>query len=101
MLHRLTFAPCLMHTPSLTAILVHPSAEHIFLYCFRATFLGACSSSSLVNARFLFGLLSPFVILIFTTSLLVTAADVARVEVPRRGRVEAVVDDFFLVLFAA
>jgi hypothetical protein len=86
----------------LTAIFVHPSAEHFFLsYFFRATFLVVCSSSFVDDFRFLF---EPFVLLFtaFTDDLLRTA-EVARVEVARRRVEETSADDFsvFLLLFAS
>jgi hypothetical protein len=80
---------------------VHPSAEHIFLYCFLATFLGACSPSFAVGFRFL---VVAFVSCeAFADDLLRVPAEVARVEVARRRVEETSTDDFFffLALFAA
>jgi hypothetical protein len=79
---------------------VHPSAEHVYLYFFRGALSRARSSSFVANARFFVDL----VLFLCTTSLLVTAADVARVEVAARRRrvgVEAVVDVFFFFAFFA
>ena len=46
MLHNLCFAPCLTHTPPLTARFVHPSAVHSYLYLFLPAFLAATFPSS-------------------------------------------------------
>jgi hypothetical protein len=72
---------------------VHPSAEHVYLYFLHRALFRATSSFSVANDRFIFVLLSPSVT--FTTSLLVAAADVARVEVVARRRFEVVADVFF------
>jgi hypothetical protein len=61
---------------------VHPLAEHLFLYCFRATFLEAGSPSFAVGFRFL---VKAFVSCEeFADDLLRAAAELARVEVARR-----------------
>jgi hypothetical protein len=89
-----------MQFPPSLAIFVHPSAEHIFLYCFLATFLGTCSPSFAVGFRFL---VVAFVSCeAFADDLLRAAAELARVEVARRRVEETSADDFvFSVLFAA
>jgi hypothetical protein len=102
MLHSVIFAPCLLHTPPLTATLVHPSAEHVFLYfllcslhldLFRAT-----SCSSFDSSRFL--LETIILCLSIVDDLLRTAVEVARVE---DGRVEETSADasLFLTSFTA
>jgi hypothetical protein len=53
-LHRLTLAPCLMHTPPLMAIFEHPSAEHLMYFFFATFFLGGSSSSSSSDEESLF-----------------------------------------------
>jgi hypothetical protein len=88
-----------MHTPSLTAIFVHSSAEHIFLFRFRATFLGACSTIPMGNFRFLFEAL-----VFFTTPFaddLLRAAEVSRVEDARRRVEETSADKSFFFFLAS
>jgi hypothetical protein len=103
-MHFVTFAPCLLQTPPFLAMFAHPSAEHIFLYCFcfRATFFGACALSSL--DMFLFLLDCFFPVAIFTTDLPRATAEVARVEVARRrveASAEALTDESFFFFFAS
>jgi hypothetical protein len=78
---------------------VHSSAEHLFLYCFWTTFLGAWSSS-FGGSRFLFDL--PFSRAAFTTGLLRAVTEVARFEDVRRRVEETSADEsfFFLISFA-
>jgi hypothetical protein len=82
---------------------VHPSAEHIFLFLFRATFLRVCSSSS-ADFRFLVDAFVFFTA--FADNLLLLAAELARVELARRRVKETSAGEFldfffFLASFAA
>jgi hypothetical protein len=85
----------------LTAIFGHPSAEHIFLYCFcfLASFFGDAASSSVDNFRFLLLDAVPFLRALFVAALLRAAAKATLVEVALL-RVETSSDEYFFIFLA-
>ena len=93
-----------MHTPPLTALLVHPSAEHIFTYFLESTLFRAGSSSDDDECRFLSGFLLDFGLLVADAAKVLEFSDVFGVEVVSSsagdGR-EADKVSFFLILSAA
>ena len=94
-----------MHTPPLTTILVHPSAEHIYTYFLESTLFRAGSSSAADDeCRFLSGFLLDFGLLVADAAKVIEFSDVFGVEVVSSsagdGR-EADKVSFFLILSAA
>src|SRR6056300_768291 len=95
LLHRLylIFAPCLTHTPPLTAMFVHPSVEHIFAYFFHLVGAGLLITSE--DWCFLFDDDDVPLLLVTASADCVgvvrkIGADLFRVENRRRYEVEVV-----------
>ena len=104
MLHSFLFAPCLTHTPPLTAMFVHSSVEHIFAYFFHLIGAGLLTTSE--DWRFLFGEDDAPLLLVTSSAdcvviVRILGADLFRVEIRWRLYEVEVVDGSALFLMAA